>query len=147
VIDPQTEALLQAIVRRESRSLLLYVGAAFPWTTARGGPALDRLRQLIHEEADAVAALGRYLVRRRVTPPAPGAFPTAFTSYNFVALDYLLPRLAEAQRSAVAALEQDAAALRDPPARAEVKALLEVKRRTLAGLEALAAPAAATVGA
>jgi hypothetical protein len=147
VIDPQTETLLQDIVRRESRSLLLYVGEAFPWTTTRGGPTLDRLKQLVHQEADAVAALGRYLVRRRVTPPALGAFPTGFTTYNFVALDFLLPRLAEQQRVDTAALERDLAAVGDPEARAQVQALLETKRLDLAGLEALAAAAPAKVGA
>ena len=88
-----------------------------------------------------MAELGRYLVRRRITPPALGAYPINFTSYNFVALDFLLPRLLEHQRADITALERDRVALGDPEARAQVQALLEVKRRNLGTLEALAAPA------
>jgi hypothetical protein len=68
----------------------------------------------------------------------------AFTTLNFVSLDYLLPRLAEDGRRAVAALERDRAALTDADARAELDRLLDQKRRHLKTLEALAtAPAAA----
>jgi hypothetical protein len=51
VIDSHSQTLLQDILRRESRSLLLYVDEAFPWTTAMEEKALAALRQLIAENA------------------------------------------------------------------------------------------------
>src|SRR5262249_42169516 len=65
VMNAQTVALLQGIVRRESLSMLTYVGEAFPWTTARDAESLARLRQIVVANNEAVAALGRYLTRHR----------------------------------------------------------------------------------
>jgi hypothetical protein len=140
VIDPQTQALLQDIVGRESRSVLLYVHDAFPWTTAAEGETLLTLRRLIATEARAVAALGQYLVRRHLPPPLPGSYPSSYTTINFLALDYLLPRLADAAQRALADLERDLDSIADAEARTEVEKLAAVKRRNLAVLEELAAP-------
>jgi hypothetical protein len=139
VIDPRTRDLLQEIVGRESHSLLMYIADAFPWTTSKGAETLTRLHQLSKAEAEAIRALGRFLARHRIAPPPMGAFPASFTTLNFVALDHLLPRLLDAQRSSIAALEKDLPALTSPEARAEVEKLLAVKQKTRAGLETLAA--------
>lgn len=137
-------ALLEAIIRREGRSLLQYQSEAFPWPKTSGDPTPEKVRQLAREERDAVGSLVRFLSRRRHTVPYLGAFPMAFTTMNFVSLDFVLPRLAEDGRRAVADLERDRAALTDAEARAEVDRFLEMKRRHLKALEALAtAPAAA----
>lgn len=138
MIDHQTEALLQAIVQREGRSLLSYIGDACPWGTSRDVTALATLRQLVATENKAVAALGRYLVRRHLMPPYLGSYPADFTTLNFVSLEYLVPRLVEAQRRDLAELERDASAISDAESHAEVEKLLAVKRRSLAGLEELA---------
>jgi hypothetical protein len=139
VIDEQTQALLQDVFRRESRSVLLYVGDAFPWATAGEEQALGTLRRLIADEGRAVAGLGQFLVRHRVAPLSSGSYPSSFTTINFLALDYLLPRLADAQRRSLAELERDLAAARDPGARAELEKLAAVKRCNLNELDALAA--------
>jgi hypothetical protein len=141
VIDSQSQALLQEVLRREGRSELMYVAEAYPWTAARGNAARATLQALIREEADALAALGRWLTRRRVPLPYLGAFPTGFTTINFLALDYLLPRLRDLQREAVARLERDAHAVTDPEARAQFDSLLTLKKRHLATLESLASGA------
>ena len=57
---------------------------------------------------------------------------------NFVSLDYLLPRLAADGRRAIAALERDRAALADAEAKAAGPQFLDLKRRHLKTLEALA---------
>jgi hypothetical protein len=147
VIDAQTQALLQNILAGQMRTLLLYIGDAYPWTAAAGEEALARLRQLIETERTAINALGRYEARRRISPPALTAFPGYFTSWNFVALEALVPRLVQAQEESIAALEKDLAALTDPEARTEVEKLLAVKKRTLEGLRSLhtlGSPAAAS---
>jgi hypothetical protein len=144
VIDPKDAALLETIVRREGRSLLQYVAEAFPWTKSPGDPLVDQVRDLARQERDAVAALTKFLARRRHTVPYLGSFPMRFTTMNFVSLDYLVPRLVEDGRQAIAALERDRAALTDADGRAEADRLLDLKRRHLKALEALkAAPAAA----
>ncbi len=139
MIDPQTQALLQEIVRRESRSLLSYIGDAYPWITAAGTPALVDLRRVVEQESAAVGALSQALVRGKVTIPFLGSYPVRFTSCNFLALEYMLPRLAASEKELIAALEADLPRI---PAvlRAPVENLLAVKRQNLAALERLAPP-------
>jgi len=139
VIDPATEAVLQEVVRRESRSLLSYIGDAYPWTTAEASRELGALGKLVREEGSAVAALGQYLVRKGGEPPFLGSYPAAFTSCNFISLGYLVPRLVETQRRSIAELEADVGKVPDPPSCQQLERLLAVKKKTLAGLEALAA--------
>jgi hypothetical protein len=139
-IDPQSQAVLQEIVRRESRSLLSYVGDAYPWATAAGEPALLRLREIFHGSKEATAALGAYLARKRARAPFLGSYPASFTSWNFIALAYLLPHLAETEAALVRALEADVAALPAGEARSEAEKLLAVKRQNLEALRGLTAP-------
>jgi hypothetical protein len=140
VIDPATEARLQDLLRRERRSLLEYVAGAYPWANRGKRDVWPQLRRVIDEERQALAAIAQFLTRQRVPLPPPGPFPEHFTSLNFVALDYLLPQLVEAQRRASAALEHDLARLPDGEAQRLVRELLAVKQRHLQTLEGLAAP-------
>jgi len=140
VIDPRSQAVLQQAFRRESLSLLRYVGEAYPWTTVNGGDALAGLRDIEAEDRSAAAALGRFLVRRHIPPMVSNTFPMSFTTTNFLALEHLLPRLIAAQRHAVAELERDAASVADSDAKAELQMLLTVKRMHLSELEGLKVP-------
>jgi hypothetical protein len=139
MIDARTQAVLQNLLRRETLSLLQYVGEAFPWAAPGEEAALDRLRKLVAEDRESTAALGRFLTRLRRMPPYLGTYPTSYTSLGFVSLDFLLPRLAEEQRGSVAELERDLAVITDPEARAELERMLAMKRRHLATLEELTA--------
>jgi hypothetical protein len=139
VIDAQSQSVLLDVLRRESRSLLAYVGEAFPWTADESSPALVTLGRLTRQESDAVTAVGRFLLRNRVTPPPLEPFPVQFTSWNFIDLKYLLPRLIDAERQSIARLEADLPRL-DEPSRAVAADLLAVKRRSLTALERLASP-------
>jgi hypothetical protein len=144
VIAAHDAALLETVIRREGRSLLQYLSEAYPWTRTAGDPTPDKVRALAREERDALAGLTKLLARRRHVVPYLGAFPMAFTTMNFVSLDYLLPRLVEDSRRALDALQRDRAALTDAEGRAELDKLLELKRRHHKALEALAtAPTAA----
>jgi hypothetical protein len=137
VIDSQTQSLLQDILRRESRSVLFYVAEAFPWTNSTEEKALKVLQQLIAAERQAVTELGQFLVRRRVPLPFLPSYPASFTTINFLALDYVLPRLVEHEHRSIADLERDLPSLKDPAARAEVEKLLALKRRHLIQFEVL----------
>jgi hypothetical protein len=132
-----TATVLQDVVRRESRSLLLYIGDSFPWTTNEHAPDLVTLKRLIVREASAISVVGRYLVRQRITPPPYGSYPASFTSCNFIDVAYLLPRLLAAQEQAIAALTADMARVHDIEAKKQLEALLVVKQTSLAGLAAL----------
>lgn len=138
MIDPQSQTLLQDILRRECRSVLSYVAEAYPWTNSTEEKALTDLQTIIAAEREATTCLGRFLVRRRIPLPYLPSYPASFTTINFLALDFLLPRLIEHQRQSIADLERDLAALKDPAARAEVEKLLALKRRHLPQLEELA---------
>ncbi len=140
MIDSQTEQILQGIVRRESRSLLSYIGDAFPWTTASRSPMVATLKDAVKAESAAVNVLGRFLVRRNLMPPLLGAYPAGFTALNFVALDYLLPRLIDEERRTIAAVALDLAYFTVEAARAPVEALLKVKKKNLAIMDGLATP-------
>lgn len=138
MIDPHAQTLLQDILRRESRSVLTYVAEAYPWTTSTEEKALTDLQQIIAAEREATTRLGRFLVRQRIPLPFLPSYPAHFTTINFLALDFLLPRLIEHERQSIADLERDLAAMKDPAARAEVEKLLALKRRHLPELEELA---------
>jgi hypothetical protein len=139
MINAQSQSILLDILRRESRSLLIYIGEAYPWTADESSPALPTLRRVIRQESDAIAAVGRFLVRHRVVPPPLGPYPMDFTSWNFIDLTYLLPRLIESQRQAITRLEADLPQLSEET-RPVASTLLGVKRKSLAALEQLTAP-------
>jgi hypothetical protein len=144
MIDAQTAGLLQGIIRREGRSLLQYVGDAFPWTRSAEQDSLSQLQALIHEERDATAELARFLSRNRVSPPYLGAYPMGFTTLNFVAFDSLLPRLIEQQRRGLGVLEGEVPQIHDQESREALHHLVEVKQRHLKALEGMSARARET---
>ncbi|MCI0462971.1 MAG: hypothetical protein L0Z62_38990 [Gemmataceae bacterium] len=145
MIDAQTYNRLQDLIRREGRSLLQYAVESFPWTNSSSVDVNARLQEMAAAETEATAALNRLLLRHRLTPPWLGPYPMPFTSYNFLALERLLPLLIEHQRTGVARVEADLKQITDSAARAAVQHLLEVIRRNLSELEALRpASAAAT---
>lgn len=139
MIDAQTRTILEEVVRGLGRSLLQYVSDAFPWITAGEQPALAEVQAMAKEERQAAAALARFLARRRLPVPYLGAYPSFFTTINYVTLEYLLPMLLDYQVKAVAGLERDLGELADPEARQQVEMILELKRRHLEKLESLAA--------
>ena len=129
--------ILQGVVKRESRSLLLYIGDSFPWAKNEDAPDLATLKKLIVREANAISVLGKFLVRQRITPPFYGSYPASFTSLNFIDVAFLLPRLLIAGEQSVAALTADIARVGDGEAKKQLEILLGVKQSTLAGLAAL----------
>ena len=139
-------ALLQDLLRRESRSLLQYAHEAYPWSKAEGQAGCDAIRAMAQAEAEAVAKLGRWLAKQRVPVTFPGAYPMQFTTVNYIALHALLPRLIADQKRRSAAVEGVGAVLSDEEGRALVQALLDLKKdhaQQLAALQGMAAPAAA----
>lgn len=137
MLDTQTQALLQEVFRREGQSFLLYTHDSFPWTQSEGEPALERLHALIASEREALTALGRYLLRQKVPLPFLGSYPMSFTSFNFLSLQHLVPKLIDEQTHRLADLERDRASIPDAGARAELTKLADLKRRHLEELGGL----------
>lgn len=136
MIDATSAQALQEVVRRESRSLLHYVGDAFPWATVDRSEALDRLRDVVREEREGLAAVTQFLYRHHVVPLA-GSYPVGFTSFNFVALDLILKRLVEHQEASLAELQGKLPAVTDAQARQVLQTYLDLKQRQLAALKGL----------
>jgi hypothetical protein len=143
VKDATGLALIMRQIRRDGRSLLQYVCESFPYTPASAELAHAQVFELAREEQEALAGLVRFMHRHHVSPPVLGAFPSHYTTINFVSLDHLLPPLLKEQRFAVAELERDLAALPESDARHILWEYLELKRRHVHALEAGAHPAAA----
>jgi hypothetical protein len=123
-------AILQWAFHRECRSLAQYLDECWPWTDRGGSEAQDLARSIIAEErrwAEQLAAL----IETRGGVPVPGTYPLQFTDWNlhFLALDHLLPRLADYIERELTALERDlAAAADDPPVRRILQEMLDRKR-------------------
>jgi hypothetical protein len=142
VIDAQTYSRLQDIIRREGRSLLQYAVESVPWTNSGADARPAVLQQAAQDEAEAAAELARLLVRHRLSPPWFGAYPMAFTSFNYLALDRLVPLLVRYQLRDIAELEADLKQLDDEEVRDLVRGLLNVKQANLKKLEGLLLPGA-----
>jgi hypothetical protein len=141
VSDSQSFSVLQGIVRRESRTLLQYIRDSFPWTPASEESVLVRLRQLADEQREETAKMGRWLARHRQIGPNLGSYPAGFTSINYAALDYVIPKVIADERAGLLRLEQDLASITDADARAHVAELIEKKRQHLKTIEELVAAA------
>jgi hypothetical protein len=143
MIDADTQITLQRILRREGRTLLQYIHDAYPWTTTAQAGQQPEVQRMSRAEQEAVASLSQYLFRRHIPPAFLGSYPAHFTSFNFVSLAWLLPRLAQQQAKDIADLEADFAKLTDPGARAQIESMLTLKKKHLAELQSLAQPPSA----
>jgi hypothetical protein len=130
------ERLVEAY-RRERLSFLQYVRQATPYAGPADRPLAERVHALAGAEAAGLDEFAEYLDTARVSVPYVGAFPSAFTNYNFVAIRKLLPELVADEARGLAALERDAAALPPGEARTWLEKLAGAKRLHLTELEKL----------
>ncbi len=137
--DKPTFSLIESIFRRESQSLLQYIRDSFPWTPRGEQDVLAQVHQMADEQRAEAATLAQFLARKRHTGPYSGSYPTSFTTINYAALDYVLPRLVADEQRGVAQLEKDLAGVNLEEAQRLLTALLEMKRQHLKRFEELAA--------
>lgn len=131
---------LQDLLRRESRSLLQYASESFPWSKPKARAAGDAVCAMAQAQTDVVARLARWLAKQRVTVAFPGAYPMHFTTGNFVALQYLLPRLIVDEQRLVAAAQRTRAGLEPGDAQALVGELIDLKTKHVIDLGHLIGP-------
>jgi hypothetical protein len=134
-LDPDTQARLRDLFRRERRSFLQYVSQSNPWAAGKDRDAVALIGAAAQQERDCLEGLASYLEHHGVTLPYLAAYPTAFANYNFVNVRALLPRLVEELRQSIAAIEADRDAVADPEAREKLEALRAVKQTHLTELE------------
>jgi hypothetical protein len=123
--------------RRERLSFLQYIRQATPYAGPTDRPVSARVRELADAENAGLNGFAEFLDVKRVRVPFVGAFPTAFTNYNFVAIRKLLPELIADERRGLAALEADTAALKAGEARTWLEKLAVAKRVHVTELEKL----------
>lgn len=97
------ERLHEAAVRM-SRGLLQYATQCSLWTNAREAERLDQLRRLAAKQWDSIQQLCNLLTESRKAIDW-GVFPVEFTYYNYVAVDFLWPRIADDQAKVIELLE------------------------------------------
>lgn len=133
--------LIQDVLRRESRSILQYVGDAYPWTDAAHEQELGQLRALIQEEQEALAGLARLLQRHHVPPLPSGMYPVGFTTLNFVSLDHILKLLGAYEEQSIADLRAAVAEARHHETQQQLESFIALKQRHLETLREMLASA------
>jgi hypothetical protein len=131
VIEPKDVDVIERQIVRDGRSLLQYVGEAYPYAPHLAEPACRRLAALAKEQQAAVGRIIRFLQRHHETPPVLDSFPTSYTSANFVALAHMLPELQKDEQHGIAELERALAAQPDGDVRHLLWDHLQTKRRAL----------------
>ncbi|QDU37894.1 hypothetical protein Mal4_22130 [Maioricimonas rarisocia] len=120
------------------RNLLQYLGESWPWVGDDEVALGQTVQKHVQEQQKEISQIVD-LLERRYHPIDFGAFPTAYTSLHYVAIDYLLDQLVGEQRTLVeevgrissnVTMDQDAAGL--------LREIYQAESRRLEELESLA---------
>lgn len=131
---------LNWLLARLQYSLASYLHYASPWTHPGNARLLEAVRQITADHQAYVRRIGRLILERRGKIDL-DRFPTSFTSYNYVALDYLARRLVEHERELVEEIGRFVAGLGgDREARQLGENILASERQHLRTLTELVAP-------
>jgi hypothetical protein len=136
-MKPETQATMLEIYGREMLSFLQYVSQATPYAGVGDRPVLTRIQELARSEAADLQQVADFLDRHHVMLPRPGAFPTSFTNYNFVAVRSLLPGIMADEARGLKAMEGDMARLPAGAERELVEQLAAAKRMRVNELDKL----------
>lgn len=125
----QTLGILERLFRQECRSLTQYTNETSPWVHRGDGEAQSLLQSIISDERRWAEQLAEMIIARG-GQPIMGSYPDEFVHSNlhFVALDYLLTRVAEYLERVIANLKSALSALgEDSAARLLVGQMIERK--------------------
>src|SRR5437870_1176656 len=104
-MQPPRLQFVHALIRKEARSLLQYIGESYPWAAADRQDALRTILEMAKHEARQIEQLIRMCIKVKLGNPSLGAYPQSFMGINFMALDFLLPLLIDDHRKHIADLE------------------------------------------
>jgi len=130
-------AVLSEVLRRESRSYLQYVRESYPWAMGRDETKRESVLTIALEENAAMQEIARAMQKRHMPLPSLGGFPASFTTSNFIAVGFLVPKLIAAQKQGISALEASLASVQDVELKNRLHHFLEMKTKHLHDLEAL----------
>src|SRR5690242_20275948 len=99
-IHPESQRALNRLLAITQYSLASYLVYAPSWTCRGEEPLLEAARRVAAGQRAEAVRIGRLLVRRYDYADS-GRFPTRFTEYNDLALDYLAGRLIEHERQLI----------------------------------------------
>ncbi len=133
--------ILERLFHHECRSLAQYVGESWPWEHRGDSEAHELARSIMADERRWAEQLAE-LITQRGGVPRMGSYPAAFTHSNlhFLALDFLLDRLADFIAQAIVALRADlSATANDSSLNTPVGQMIERKSGQVEALRKLAA--------
>lgn len=140
-MQPPRPEFMHALVRKEARCLLQYVGESFPWAGHDRQKALHSILEIAKHEAHQIERIIRWCLKAKFGNPPLGPYPQSFMGINFASLEFLLPLLVEDQKRRIADLEWSFLSV---PAGAEgyLRDLIGAKKKHLEKMQGLLTPAA-----
>jgi rubrerythrin len=112
---------LQRVFQRESATMAQYLVQISPWAGPEDAPAKALIERIAAEERQWCERLAE-LIDRRNGVPLPGSYPSTYSSFHYIALSALLPRLCDYLRASIELLKGDLNATSDDQ---EARSLLE----------------------
>jgi hypothetical protein len=134
-MDAGSLSLLYRLASMGAYSLLQYVGQSFPWSAEKSQGLRAQILTMAREERESAAQLMRVLQKKHVPMRVKGGFPSHYTSGNFVAIDYLLPKLIAEHEKEVAEIERELPKVADEEAHTLAQTYLDMKRGHLRTLK------------
>jgi hypothetical protein len=131
-----SQAVVHAVLRRESRSLLQYLREVPPWSGLSEQHTQARLQEIGNTELAELELLGKLFQKHFHDMPHLGAYPD-FTPYNDSALHFMLPLIVHEQKNLLAGLERDRVAIGEHEIGNAIDHLIALKSRNLSELESL----------
>jgi hypothetical protein len=134
--------ILQRLFRQECRSFAQYIGESWPWMQSADCAAQDLVRSILADERRWAGQIADLIIARRGQPTM-GNYPDAFihSSLHYLAMDYLLQRLADYLQPTVATLRLELIAVSDDtPVRQLIEQMIERKSGQIEAIRKLARP-------
>lgn len=139
--------LLHRLFGRLYRSLLQYVGEAWPWSPAQKETEEHAfLKELLEDQMSDIRELADFLVAHRIAL-FPDPYPVEFTDLQYLSLEHLVREVLVDQQELLGELDAGAKALETFPEAAElVKSVADSERKLVERLKSFVkTPAAAGV--
>lgn len=136
-MDVASYQLFGQLIALSARTLLQYVSDSSVWTQNRDDSIYKEVLKLAAEERDATASFLHFLQKQHLRAPGLGAYPSHFTSTNFVSVSYLVPKLIAENVKEIDATKRFLAGMNDEGVRVQTERYLAMKERHLATLQEL----------
>jgi len=134
--DANTLLALQNVVRHETSSRLQYIRDAFPWSSAAGVEAVNKLLRIAEADRAMVNSIAQFLARNRYPVAGAPSYPANFTALNFLSVAHLLPLLVDSVQGSIVYLEKTLPGL-SGDGKTLIETMLTGKKKHLGELQSL----------